>query len=365
MLTTTLTPYTVGLDALDVLGELFPRGERLLAIGGKTALEKAEPALALAAGRAGLTLLEPQWYGGQCTRENMEALAAKGKTMNPQGVLGVGGGKAIDTAKGVARRLGLPLVTVPTIAATCAGVTRLSVVYRQDGSFEGFDFYPRPPLHCIIPTGIIAQAPVRYLRAGMGDAIAKHLECTMASRGDDLNHASAMGVAVSAPCLQIPLALGKAALEDCTAGETSPALEQVVLANIVTTGMVASLVDEAYNGAVAHSVFYGLTTVPGLEETHLHGDVVAYGVLVQTALDQKEELTSLGTALAGMGFPVSLGELGLDLNGDDALLETALKSALEGPDMEHLPYAVTLESLKQAVAEVEKRGFSQGGYLHE
>ena len=364
MQTTMLTPYTVGPDAMDILGELFPRGSRLLVIGGKTALEKSGPALAQAAEKGGLALLGPLWYGGQCSRENMEKLTAWGKELEPQGVLGIGGGKAIDTAKGVARNLGLPLVTVPTIAATCAGVTRLSVVYQPDGAFEGFLFHPAPPLHCVIPLEIIAQAPAKYLRAGMGDALAKHLECTMASRGGRLNHSSAMGVALSAVCGEVTLSQGKAALADCAAGKAGPALEQAVLGNIVTTGMVASLVDEAYNGAVAHSVCYGLTALPGLEERHLHGDLVAYGTLVQTALDQPEKLASLGPALAAMGFPVSLRELGLDLGKDGTLVETALTAALAGPDMERLPYPVALEDLSRAAAAVEAAGFSRGGYLN-
>ena len=74
MQTTMLTPYTVGPDAMDILGELFPRGSRLLVIGGKTALEKSGPALAQAAEKGGLALLGPLWYGGQCSRENMEKL---------------------------------------------------------------------------------------------------------------------------------------------------------------------------------------------------------------------------------------------------------------------------------------------------
>ena len=34
--------------------------------------------------------------------------------------IGVGGGALLDTAKALARRLGLPFVAAPTIAATCA-----------------------------------------------------------------------------------------------------------------------------------------------------------------------------------------------------------------------------------------------------
>ena len=36
-----------------------------------------------------------------------------------------------------------------------------------------------------------------------------------------------------------------------------------------------------YNCAIAHSVYYALVLIPGFEEKYLHGNVVAYGVLVQ------------------------------------------------------------------------------------
>ncbi len=62
-----------------------------------------------------------------------------------------------------------------------------------------------------------------------------------------------------------------------------------MLANIVSTGLVSLLVLDQYNGAVAHSVYYGLVLLPGFEEENLHGDVVAYGVLVQLLVDGEEE----------------------------------------------------------------------------
>ena len=67
-------------------------------------------------------------------------------------IFGMGGGKALDTAKGAAERAGLPVFTFPTIAATCAATTALSVVYREDGNFDSFYFYDKPARHCFINT---------------------------------------------------------------------------------------------------------------------------------------------------------------------------------------------------------------------
>ena len=55
--------------------------------------------------------------------------------------------------------------TFPTIAATCAATTALSVVYKEDGNFDSFYFYEKPARHSFIDTEIIAAAPECYLRA--------------------------------------------------------------------------------------------------------------------------------------------------------------------------------------------------------
>ena len=89
-------------------------------------------------------------------------------------IFGMGGGKALDTAKGAADQTGLPVFTFPTIAATCAATTALSVVYKEDGNFDRFYFFDKPARHCFINTRVIADAPWRYLRAGMGDTMGKY-----------------------------------------------------------------------------------------------------------------------------------------------------------------------------------------------
>ncbi len=354
MASTVIMPnYTIGEDAY---AEIAPAsrglGTKLFAIGGKTAMEKALPALRQALAGSGLTLLDAVWYGGECTYAAIRARAAEAKAAGAEIILGIGGGKALDTAKGAAHELGLPVFTLPTIAATCAATTALSVVYDENHVFDSFYFYDAPARHCFINTAVIAAAPVQYLRAGIGDTLAKHYECTLASRGDALNHSSGLAVNISRMCRDPLLTYGKEALESCREGRISNALEQVVLANIVSTGLVSFLVDEAYNGAIAHSLFYGLTLLEHFEERFLHGDVVGYGILVQLLIDhQEEEFWLLRSFFSEIGIPLCLADVEVPL--DRALLEPVLDETLRGPDMEHLPYPVTKEMLWQAICTAE------------
>ena len=349
----TFCPYTIGEDAYDASPAVCEKlGGRLLLIGGKTAMEKAKPAFLKAIQDSDLTLVADRWHGGECTFARIAELSEECGALDVDLIVGMGGGKAIDTAKGVANKLGLPVVTLPTIASTCAGTTALSVVYHEDHTHDRTIFFDGPPAHCFIHTGILAQAPDRYLRAGMGDTIAKHFECHFSARGDTLAHSSALGREISNLCYTPLLACGRQALTDCQQGSDTPALREAVLANVVTTGLVSLLVEERYNGAVAHSVCYGLSILPEVEKNFLHGDIVAYGVLVQLMLDHDtKQAATLRDFLKSLGSPVTLADFGVP--NDDALLSPVIEKALSGSDMEYLPYPVTAKMLRDAITATE------------
>lgn len=346
--------YSIGPDAYeDAVGVCRPYGSRILLVGGEKALAAGKSRLLSALEGSELQIVETTLFGHDCTATEIKRIEQLAKEVQADMIFGMGGGKALDTAKGAADAAKLPVFTFPTIAATCAATTALSVVYREDGSFEEFYFYDRPARHCFIDLTIIAEAPDLYLQAGMGDTIGKYFECHFAARGDKLAHSSGLGRTISNMCYFPLRENGAQALLDCRANRCTEALKEAVLANIVSTGLVSLLVLDQYNCAIAHSVYYGLVLLPGFEEKNLHGNVVAYGVLVQLAVDgELEEAKEVKQFLQSLEIKTTLEEMGAVL--DREVLEVVLKETVTGPDMDHIPYPVTEDMVYQAMELVER-----------
>ncbi len=354
-----LPRYTIGPEAYgDLPAVLSALGQRIFLIGGEKALAAGLPLLEQAVSATGITLTEAVRYAGPCTIGDAKALAEKAKAVNAQVIAGMGGGRAIDTAKACAHFAGLPVITLPTIAATCAAVTALSVMYHEDGAFDQFLFLAGPPEFAFIHTGVIAHAPAKYLRAGMGDAIAKYFESGFSARNEALSYKDALGLSIARTCYEPLSRLGEKALRDCEGGMDSPEFREAVQSVIVSTGLVSLLVREEFNGALAHSLYYAMEDMPQIKAC-LHGDVVAWGTLVQLMMDgQEEEAKEVLQLLKRLKTPVTLYEMGLD--AASPAFQKALDNVPGLPDMRRLPYRVTAQMVLEAVKKSEDRYGSYG-----
>ncbi len=358
-----LPRYTIGPEAYEALpGIVSALGQRIFLIGGEKALAAGLPSFVQAISGMGIALAEAVPYSGPCTIDDAKVLAERAIAQNTQVVVGMGGGKAIDTAKACAHYAKLPVITLPTIAATCAAVTALSVMYHEDGAFDQFVFLAGPPEFVFIHTGVIAHAPAKYLRAGMGDAIAKYFESGFSARNEVLRYKDALGLSIARTCYEPLTRLGEKALCDCESGKDSPEFREAVQSVIVSTGLVSLLVREAFNGALAHSLFYAMEDMP-LIKACLHGDVVAWGVLVQLMMDgQEEEAQEVLHLLQKLKTPVTLHEMRLEMTSPSFL--KAIGNVPSQPDMRCLPYQVTAPMVLEAVRKLEdwvgSYGFDRG-----
>jgi len=261
--------------------------------------------------------IEP--FSGECCEKELIRLADILRLEGIDVIAGMGGGKTIDTAKIVADRADLPVIVVPTIASTDAPCSGCAVLYTEQGTFESVFYQKMNPQVVLVDTAVIAGAPVRFLVAGMGDALATWFEARSCSRTCSLNAcgglATRAGLHLARLCYETLLDYGPAAKIACRRQIVTPALDHIIEANILLSGLGF----ESGGLGAAHSVHNGLTA---LAETHVfyHGEKVAFGVLTGLHLADAapDEMRTVYDFCETVGLPTTLADIGLaDVRRED------------------------------------------------
>lgn len=292
-------------------------------------------------------------FSGRCTEGEISWLAELCAQEACIAVVGLGGGSALDTAKAVAHELGLPVIIVPTIASTDAPCSAVSVVYRDTGELSRYITLDKPPEVVLVDTGIIARAPVRFLVAGMGDGLSTWFEARANSRAAGGSGVSQAGEAIARRCYEVLLADAAAAKAACAADRAGEALDRVVEAVLLLSGLGFE------NGglAAAHAVNNGLTLLPETR-SYLHGEIVAFCTLVQLVLEQAPagEVEAVLEFSTGLGLPVTLAQIGLGEAEDSQLWPAAQAACLPDNPMGNMPFPVTPGDVLAALREADRLG---------
>ena len=329
------------------------------------------PAL-IVAGNSAIALLSAAWrrsfeevafpyqvyrFGGECSLAEIERVKRRARDQRPRVILGAGGGKVLDTARAAAAELNLPVVNCPTVASSDAPCSALSVVYTDDGAFLEYRIYGKNPDLVLVDTQVIAQSPPRLLVAGMGDALATWFEAKTCVEGNIRNmrggRSTQSALALAELCYRTLLRDGVDALSALRDQSATPALERVVEANTLLSGLGF----ESSGLAAAHAIHNGLTAVP---QTHsyFHGEKVAYGVLVQLLLEAKpqlllEEVLAFATRV---GLPTTLVAIGLAEMTNDMLERIAERSTAESETIHHEPFPVKPRMVAEAILAADALG---------
>ncbi|GLF92138.1 glycerol dehydrogenase [Bacillus safensis] len=246
-------------------------------------------------------------------------------------IIGIGGGTILDTAKSVADALQIEVIMVPTIPGTCAASTPLSVIYDDKGNFMRVDYHKRSSYLTFIDHTFLLSSPLSYLQSGIGDTLAKWYEAEAIIR----NAKESLPLMVHAALKQavsvrdILLTHSEEAVHSLTTRQHSQAFADVTDTIITLAGTVGGYGGRYGRMAGAHAVHNGLTFI---EETHhvLHGQKVAYGILVQLAAEKRmtevEELLGLYQTL---GLPRNMHELGITTGLNEAAKTVASHAARE------------------------------------
>lgn len=296
-------------------------------------------------------------FTGECSDEEIERLSEEVKEANAKVIVGIGGGKALDTAKGTAHAMGLPVIIVPTIASTDAPTSALSVIYTPEGVFKRYLVLPKNPDVVLVDWRIVAEAPVRFLVAGIGDALSTWFEADACERSYAGNMTGDVGSMTSRKlakfCYDTILEYGTDAKASCEANSVTPALEHVIEANTLLSGLGF----ESGGLASCHAIHNGLTA---LEETHeyWHGEKVAIGVLTSLFLTDKPAgmIDEVYTFCESVGLPTTLAEIGLENVSDEDLMIVADRACAEGETIYNEPIPVTPQSVLAALKAADAEG---------
>ncbi|HAC65279.1 MAG TPA: oxidoreductase [Cyanothece sp. UBA12306] len=357
-LSNTLTPLLVspsqvikGEGILSQAGSAIARfGQRPVMVGGEQTLKVIRPYLEPILNKFKLQSAQAT-YTPDCSESSLEALTKAVKGHQGDFIIGVGGGKALDTAKLLAHQQQLPIITIPTSAATCAAWTALSNIYSDQGAFQ----YDVPLLKCpdlvILDYEVVKTAPKRTLVAGIGDAIAKWYEASVSSR----NSTATLTVAA----VQQARVLRDLLLQKSVAALETPGGEQwqeVVDASVLLAGVIGGLGGANCRTVAAHAVHNGLTHIPAAHSA-LHGEKVAYGILVQLRLEEMIQGNQLAVSsrqqllkfYEEIGLPKTLEELGLSDVTLAQLRQAAEVTCQPKSDLHRLPFKVCAEQLLAAM----------------
>ncbi len=353
--------YTQGPDATEQLGSEMSN----LGLEG--------PAL-IVAGRSAIRLLSDTWektfwdagithqifrFAGECTAAEIRRGGQAARDAGARVIIGAGGGKVLDTARAIAADLSLPIVNCPTLASSDAPCSALSVVYTAAGEWEAYRIYRRNPDLVLVDTSVIARSPVRPLVAGMGDALATWFEAKACWESGAKNMrggaSTRSALALAELCYKTLLSDGSAAIEALHRHESNDALERLVEANTLLSGLGF----ESSGLAAAHAVHNGLTTAPGTH-SYMHGEKVAFGLVAQLMLESQPE-TIIQEVLAfsnSVGLPTTFAGVGIGDPTPELLRTIAERATAPGETIHNEPMTVTADMVVDAMCAADAAGIA-------
>lgn len=284
--------------------------------------------------------------------ENVRDVAAYIRKEGFDTVAGIGGGKGQDFARALTHYLPLKVILVPTLAATNASVSTLSVLYTPDGRRirEYWRMDSAPDL-VLADTELLVRNPPRLLSAGIGDIAATCYEALcnlrMSGKREPIPVFAEEGIALA---VRIIRENAREALEAVKAQRPNRAFETVLSMILHNPGPLNMICLTGYAHVLDEIFLY-------FDRAHAvpHGLRVGWAVLAMLTAQraEKDELLTYLRFCRDAGIPVSLAELGLDGISRDTWMRAFSLTAESSGSFRALPFPVTAESLIQSILDAE------------
>ncbi|WP_386802542.1 glycerol dehydrogenase [Litorisediminicola beolgyonensis] len=336
---------------LDRIGPLVaPFGKRPYVVADAFVRETYGARLEAALAASGLkAACDP--FEGECSPRAIDLAAARLRDGGFDCVIGMGGGKAIDAAKAVRIETGVPVIVLPTIASNDSPTSRLAITYEDDGTFIGPRFMATNPEAVLVDSEIIVRAPLRFFCAGIADAFVTMFEAEQVVASGNPNffgtQPTEAALCLARHCHAVIREHGAAAVRDVAAQRLSPAVDKVIEANILLSGLGF----EGCGVAGAHAIGMALSVLPGAKGI-LHGEEVAIGLLAQLHLEGRDPafLDEVLNFYGEIRLPRSLAEVGLSGTSDEDRARVAAFAARPGSRIHNMTRSVTPADVETALA---------------
>lgn len=345
--------YVQGPGVLSIIGgELANIGKSAILLADERVLGIVGPTVADSCAAAGVELTTLKFLG-EITYAEIDRLVAQVGSSSPDIVVAAGGGKTIDTGKLVSRALGARFVSVPTVASNDSPTSHIAVVYDAQHKLVAVEENKANPDLVLVDTAIIAKAPLTLLSAGVGDALVKRFEveqCINAKGKNVFGAASPLSaLALARACYDTVREHTVPAYAAIGRGEIDHHLEALIEASVLMSGLAF----ESGGLSVSHGMTRGLSVIPSIANA-LHGHQVAYGLLVQLVLENRDDafMTDMRGFYREAQLPLKLADLGHD-GRSNSDIDTIAQVSAEAAHMKKFFRPITGQDIARAITQIE------------
>lgn len=350
--------YVQGEGELDKLGRYVKKiGTNFLVLGSPNNKKRIGDRIAAALEGAEKKMVYCE-FGGECSKQAIADAIEVAQANGCDAIIGIGGGKALDTAKAVGINMGgLPTVIIPTIASNDAPCSSVAVIYNDAGVVIKALMMSHNPDLVLVDTGLIAKAPKHYLVSGMGDALSTYFEARACYRSGaktmSRGKCSRTALALSKLCYETLLSDSLDALKAVEEQTVTPALENVVEASVYLSGVGF----EAGGLAAAHAINDGIAHVPQAHNAS-HGEKVAFGLLAQLILEKapKEEWDTVLNYIKSVGLPSCLADLGITDVKEEEIRKVAEAATVPTQFTKNVRADITADEVYEAIMAADAAG---------
>jgi glycerol dehydrogenase len=300
---------------------------------------------------------EVERFAGECLEKEIERLSEIVIKVRADFIIAIGGGKVIDTARILASKMNKELIVCPTIASSNSACLSSSIIYSEKGQAEEVRCFEQGPRLILVDLDIIAKSPKRYLISGIGDALATFFEARVNKENYRRNlngiYSSELGFSIAKLCRDIIQKDGEQAIRSNEQETVTPALERVVEAIFLLSGLAIELC----GSSAAHSIHNGLTSLHATFDFY-HGEKVAFSLLAQLVMEGRpsREIEQLYDFYRVVGLPVTLEQIGISKTHPEQLQVVGERATRRDESIHNEPFEVTSAMVIDALRVADQIG---------